>query len=188
MTYIDYIIIVIVLVGFLLGFKDGLVRKIIGLIGLILGVFFAIEFSSEVGSFLIPIFNDEIYFANIVSGFIIFFLTIFIASIVKRIIHPLDKVNKFVNQLLGGITGAIQIIVFISGFFLFLSIFNFPDKSTKEESLLYNGIAGIVPGAIDFVLGDHSKTKIYLQNYIEGNQDITPGDTNQLPGDTELSE
>ena len=171
MIYIDYIIVVVILIGFILGFKDGLVRKIIGLTGLALGILFAIEFSGDLGAFLSPVFNDEIYFSNIVSGFLIFFLTILLASVIKRIVHPLDKVNKFVNQLLGGLTGAIQIIFFISGFLLFLNIFNIPSKETRQDSIFYNGIASLVPNTIDFILGDNSKTKNLFQEYIEGNDE-----------------
>ncbi|MBU2494734.1 MAG: CvpA family protein [Bacteroidetes bacterium] len=167
MIYIDYIIALVILIGFLLGFKDGLVRKIIGLAGLALGVLFAIEFSDELGRFLSPVFNDEIYFSNTVSGFIIFFLTILITSIIKRIVHPLDKVNRFVNQFLGGLTGSIQIIFFISGFLLFLNIFNIPSNDTRKDSLLYNGISSLVPNTIDFILGDNSKTKDIFKEYIE---------------------
>ena len=168
MNYIDYIIILVILIGFLLGFKDGLVRKIIGLAGLALAILLAIEFSEELGNFLSPIFNDEIYFSNIVSGFIIFVLTILITSIIKRIVHPLDKVNRFVNQFLGGLAGAIQIIFFISDFLLFLNIFSVPEQETRINSVLYDGIAALVPNAIDFVLGDNSKTQDLFQEYIEG--------------------
>ena len=171
MIYIDYIIAVVILIGFILGFKDGLVRKIIGLTGLALGILFAIEFSGDLGAFLSPVFNDEIYFSNIVSGFLIFFITILLASIIKRVVHPLDKVNKFLNQLLGGLTGAIQIIFFISGFLLFLNIFNVPSKETRNDSVFYNGIASLVPNTIDFILGDDSNTKNLFQKYIEGDEE-----------------
>ena len=50
MNYIDYILIVIVLIGFLLGFKDGLIRKIIGLIGLIAGIALALGKIAPEGS------------------------------------------------------------------------------------------------------------------------------------------
>lgn len=180
MIYIDYIIAIVILVGFILGFKDGLVRKIIGLTGLALGILFAIEFSDEVGAFLSPVFNDEIYFSNIVSGFLIFFLTILVTSIIKRIVHPLDKVNRFVNQFLGGLTGAIQIIFFISGFLLFLNIFNIPSKETKRESLLYSGIASLVPNTIDFILGDNSNTKDIFEQYIEANEEPPANEEEKL--------
>ena len=72
MNFIDYLIILVIAVGFILGFKDGLVRKIIGLLGLSIGVILAFEFSDSVAVFLAPLLNNEIYLAEIVSGFLIF--------------------------------------------------------------------------------------------------------------------
>ena len=90
MNYIDYIILLIVFIGFLLGFKDGLIRKIIGLIGLIAGILLAYKFSGNLGRFLIKFFNNDDYLANLISGILIFLTVILIASILKRIVHPVD--------------------------------------------------------------------------------------------------
>ena len=97
MNYLDILILAIALLGFLLGFKDGLIRKIIGLIGLIAAIGFAFEFSDKLGHLLTPFFNNDDYLAKIISGILIFLFVILIASIIKRIVHPLDKVNRFVN-------------------------------------------------------------------------------------------
>ena len=134
MSYFDYIIVAVLLVGFILGFKDGLVRKIIGLLGIIVGLVLAFYYSEKAAVYLAPLFNNELYLAQIVAGLLIFILTIFVASVIKRIVHPLDKVNRFLNQFLGGITGAIQILFFLSVFLLFLDIFNVPSVKTKDES------------------------------------------------------
>jgi membrane protein required for colicin V production len=103
LNFIDYIILAFVAIGFILGFRDGLVRKIIGVLGVIIGVALAFEFSNEIAVWIAPLLNDEIYLAEIVSGFMIFLVTLFVFALVKRIVHPFDKVNKFVNQLLGGL-------------------------------------------------------------------------------------
>ena len=155
-----------------MGFKDGLVRKIIGLIGFVCGILFAFEFSDEVGFYLTPVFNNEVYFANLIAGFLIFFLAIIITSIVKRIIHPLDKVNRFINQLLGGLAGIVQVIFFISGFLLFLNIFSIPSKETRVNSLFYKQVSSLVPNIIDFVLGKDSDAIDYFQDYIEGDDSV----------------
>jgi len=150
-----------------LGFKDGLVRKIIGLIGLIAGIGLGIEFASSLGNFLKPFFNDEEYLASLIAGILIFSFTVLIASIIKRIVHPLDKVNRFINQLLGGIIGIIQIIFFLSSVFLFLNIFGFPGKMDRENSLFYNSTLDLIPNSIDLIIGHHSKASELIKNYIE---------------------
>ncbi len=167
MNYIDYIIIIGLVIGFLLGFKDGLVRKIIGLIGLVAGVAFAFEFSDSLGNLLTPIFNKDEYFAGVVAGIIIFLVTILIASIIKRIVHPLDKLNLFINQLIGGIIGIVQILFFLSALLLFVNIFGFPDKNTKQESLLYNSVSEIIPYSIDLIIGHRAKATDIIKYFIE---------------------
>ncbi len=179
MNYIDFIIIAITAVGFILGFKDGLIRKIIGLAGLILGVVFALQFSSALGEILAPILNDDRHLANIASGLLIFLGTIVIASIIKRLVHPSDKVNKMLNQLLGGLAGALQIIFFISGFFLFLNVFNVPAESTRNQSLLYEPVYNIVPSTIDFFIGSQSEASNFIKNFIEDRDQL------EIPIDTD---
>ena len=167
MNYLDYIIITIILVGFILGFKDGLVRKIIGILGIILGIIFALQFAKVAGTYLSPILNDEIYLAEIVAGFLIFVSTIFVFALIKRVIHPFDKVNQFVNQILGGIAGAVQIIFFMSAFFLFLNIFDIPAKTTRNDSFLYSKVYNIIPFSIEMILGTESNPDYFIRDIIE---------------------
>jgi len=174
LNYLDYTLLVIVFIGFILGFKDGLVRKIIGLFGLIIGIALAIEYSDDLGSILTPIFNQEAYLAEIVAAVLIFLMTIAIASVIKRLVHPSDKVNKFVNQFLGGLAGVLQLLFIISGFLLFLNIFNFPNEKDRENSLIYNSIYRIVPSTIDFIIGSDVKSKEFIKEYIEGNDEFEP--------------
>jgi len=172
LNYLDYIILVVLVIGFILGFKDGLVRKLIGLVGLILAVFLVIEFSVLVGLYIAPFFNDEVYLAEIIAGIIIFFTTILVVSIIKRIVHPIDKVNKFINQILGGISGTLQIVFILSAFFLVFNVLRIPSEETKKESLGYKYIYNIIPSIVDLFVGMESNTQEYIQNFIEGNKKI----------------
>lgn len=173
MNYLDIIIFAILLIGFLLGYKDGLVRKLIGLIGLIVAVYLAFTYSDDFGIYLNPIFNNEEYLANFFAGLIIFIVSIFVFSIIKRLVHPLDKVNRFFNQLFGGIAGAIQTLFFISGFLLFLNIFSIPDREDRDDSIIFNDVYNIVPTVIDFTLGSDSTAKDFIEDYIERKENFT---------------
>lgn len=183
MNYVDYIIIAAIAVGFILGFKDGLVRKIIGVLGLIAAVLLAFSYSNEVGEFLAPVFDDEQNLAEIVGGILIFLTVILISSIIKRIIHPVDKVNKFINQILGGLTGTIQMVFFISGFLLFLNIFKVPNESVRSSSLLYTKMYSVVPTTIDLIVGDKSKATDFINTIIEKKDSI---DLNEIEIDSTI--
>lgn len=172
MNYIDIIIVFFLLIGFALGFRDGLIRKIIGLIGLVFGVLLALEFYQRLAIIIAPIFNDEIYLAEIVAWLFIFIATIFLGSILKRIIHPLDKVNRFTNQLLGGISGTLQILFFVSGFLLFLNVFNIPSSDDQKSSILYHNTYNVIPYTIDLIIGEDSEAMNLVKDFIEQSSDI----------------
>ncbi len=167
MNYIDYIIIGFIALGFILGFKDGLVRKIIGLIGLFLAIGLAFEFSDDAGVFLSSLFNGDLELATIIGGIFIFFSALLIVAILKRILHPVDKVNKFVNQLLGGISGAVQMLFFLSALLILFAIFNVPSETERNKSLLYKPVYKVVPFTVDLLMGENSKAKEFLNDYIE---------------------
>ncbi len=102
MNLVDFIIAVIALVGFILGFKDGFVRKIIGFTGFILAVILAINFASGLGKYMENAFGIEYYLSELIAGAVIFIGTIVLFAVLKRLIHPFDKVNNLVNQIVGG--------------------------------------------------------------------------------------
>jgi len=173
LNYLDIIIIIVLLVGFILGYKDGIVRKIIGFIGFVIAIISAILLSAYFGKIISPIFSGDQYLSGIVAGVTIFFLIVLFFSVLKRVIHPVDKVNSFVNQFLGGIAGTIQIVFFISGFLLFLNIFKVPSQSARRNSYLYSKIFNVIPKTIDFFLGSGSDAKNFIEGYIDNKDKIT---------------
>lgn len=167
MNYLDYIILFIILIGFLLGFKDGLVRKLIGLVGFVVAVAFAFEFNSKVGKIILPFFNGDEYLSNLLAGILIFIVVVLITSILKRIIHPLDKVNRFINQLLGGIVGVIQILFFTSAFLILLNILGIPSNEERKKSLTFNSVLDLIPNTIEIIIGHKAKASDFIKEYIE---------------------
>ncbi|MEJ2616320.1 MAG: CvpA family protein [Ignavibacteriaceae bacterium] len=167
MNFIDIIIVVLLLVGFILGFKDGFVRKIIGLLGFGLAIFLAIFYAANLGKLIESIFGIEFYLSEIIGGFAIFCITIVIFSVIKRIIHPFDKVNNLINQLIGGFIGFIQILFFISAVLYLLNIFNIPDIKNKNSSLLYYDVYAILPKTIDYLKKFTPDSKKLIKEYIK---------------------
>jgi membrane protein required for colicin V production len=166
LNLIDIIISAIVLIGFILGYKDGFIRKIIGLIGFGLGIFLAVKFSFTVGKFLEKIFSIELYLSEIIAGILIFLFIIFVFSVIKRLVHPFDKVNNWINQLIGGIVGAVQILFFLSALLFLMNIFNAPSKKLKESSYFYHRVYEIIPKTVDYLNDYTPKTKKIIKDYI----------------------
>ncbi len=166
MTILDFIILGIFLIGFILGYKDGFIRKIIGFLGFVLAIFLSAILYVKFGTFIESVFGIEIYLAKIIAGVSIFIGVMFVVAVLKRVVHPFDKVNNLINQILGGAIGAIQILFFLSAVFFLLNVFDVPSKKNSESSLFYSAVYSILPLTIDYLDSYTPKTKEILQDYI----------------------
>ncbi len=167
MSILDIILFAVILIGFILGFKDGFVRKLIGLIGFALAIFLAITFATNLGRLIESITGIEIYLSEIMAGIIIFLVVIFIFSVIKRFVHPFDKVNNLLNQVTGGFVGGVQIIFFLSALLIILNIFNEPGKESRNNSFLYDKVYKIIPSTIDYLSEYEAEPKKMIKDYIK---------------------
>lgn len=166
MSITDILIAAAVLIGFLLGYKDGFVRKLIGLLGFAAAIVLASIYASELGRMIERVFDIEIYLARIIGGITIFITIVLITSIIKRLVHPFDKVNNFVNQLVGGVVGAIQILFFASAAIYLLNIFDVPNPKEKEKSILYTSVYSLIPETVNLLNEYTPETKQIIKDYI----------------------
>ncbi len=154
--------------GFILGFKDGFVRKIIGLIGFAVAIILAINFAADIGRVIETVFKIEFYLAEIIGGISIFSIIILFTSIIKRVVHPFDKVNNLVNQLGGGVVGVIQILFFLSAVLFILKIFDIPNENDSKGSLFYSKVYNIIPDVVDYISSQNPQNKNFIKDFING--------------------
>jgi len=166
LNLLDVIILLVAAIGFVLGYKDGFIRKLIGLIGFALGIILAVKLAADFGKILEKIFGIEFYLSEIIGGILIFLFIIFLSSVVKRVVHPFDKVNNLINQIVGGAIGTIQILFFLSAFLFLLNIFNAPSKRIKETSFFYKRVYNIIPTTVNYLNSFTPKTKELIKEYI----------------------
>jgi len=166
LNILDIIIVLFIIIGFILGFKDGFVRKIIGVAGFMLAAYLAIKLASSFGRTIETVFKIEFYFAEIIGGMVIFLLVILITSIIKRVVHPFDKVNNTINQLIGGITGIFQMLFFLSALFLLLNVFNQPSEKLTSKSYFHGKVLNLIPSVINYVKNYTPETKKIIKDYI----------------------
>ena len=172
MNVLDIVIAAMLIIGFILGYKDGFVRKLIGTIGFIIAAYLAIRFSYDLGKAIENVFGIEIYLARIIGGLAIFLGVMILTSILKRIIHPFDKVNNLINQIVGGIVGTLQILVFLSALFFLLNVFNVPGKETADNSILYKPVLNIIPFAIDHIREYTPEPKKIINKIVDGQDSL----------------
>lgn len=172
MTILDIIIIAALLIGFILGYKDGFVRKLIGLIGLAAAIYLAVLFASPVGRFIENTLGIEFYLSEIIGGAVVFLLIMFAIAILKRIVHPFDKVNNVFNQILGGAFGVVQVLFFLSAVFIILKIFDLPSKATSETSMIYSSVYSVIPKTIDYLQKYTPDSRKLIKEYINEKDSI----------------
>jgi membrane protein required for colicin V production len=155
-----------VIIGFILGFKDGFIRKLVGIAGFIVAIVSAVFFAGKLGLLIEGLFGIEYYLAELIGGLIIFFSIIVIFMFLKRVVHPFDKVNNLINQIIGGIVGSIQILYFLSAIFIIVNIFDLPDKQTRQESLFYTPTHQVIPLTIQYLSNYTPQPRKLIEDYI----------------------
>lgn len=173
MNLLDIIIGGILIIGFVLGFKDGIIRKIIGIIGFVFATFVSIRLAPSLGNMIERLFGIEFYLAQLIGGASMFIAIMIVTAIIKRIVHPFDKVNNVINQILGGAVGICQMLIFLSALFLLLNIFSFPSGSLKKDSYLHEKVMKIIPSVIRYVQNYTPDTKKVLKDYINDKDNDT---------------
>jgi len=169
-NYIDYTVIILVIFGFLLGLKDGLIKKIISLAALVAAIFVSITLSHDVKKLIMETTSLNALPAMIVSFILIFVISFILASILSKILTPKDAVFGFINKILGGIVGILQVSLLLSAVFIFLNIFNFPDKEIRERSLTYGFTYSLIPNTFKVIKKTFPSTKEFFDLIREANK------------------
>lgn len=166
MILLDIIIVIALLIGFILGYKDGLIRKLIGLIGLAIAIYLSVLFAAPFGRLIESALGIEFYLSEIIGGAVIFILIMIVISILKRVVHPFDKVNNLLNQILGGVVGFIQVLYFLSAVFIIIKIFDLPSESTAKTSYIYAPVYKVIPTTIDYLQEYTPDSRKIIKDYI----------------------
>jgi membrane protein required for colicin V production len=154
LNYLDLFIIVVLGVAFILGYRDGVIKKAIGAAGFFLAVYLAYIFADDAGALFQELTGVEPYLSKIIAAFVVFIGVMFAFSGIAQLAKPRDEVNGLINRIAGGAVGVLQFVVFLSALFYIGAVFGFPEKEDRDQSTLYDGVAGAVPRAIQF-LGEH---------------------------------
>ena len=151
MTTTDLLIIFGIVLYIALGFRDGIFKKIYGILGfwggLILAIKFMSPFSETIGNWLD--FSTEV--CLVLAFFIIFLLSIVAANLIyrwfgKSASDTLQVRTRVAGALLGGAQG----LVAISLILIMFNIFEIPSNEEQKESLLYKKTLRIAPAVFDY--------------------------------------
>ncbi len=164
MNWIDFIIVILVVLSVISGFSNGLMKEVASLVGLILGIWGAIKFSNFTAAKLYEWFDMSGQYVGIIA-FIITFCAIvivlhFIGALADKVVDAAQL--GFLNRLLGMVFGAVKNILILSVIFSVLNAIearrHFLPKSV-ETSKFYKPVADIVPSIFPVIgEGDFRKS------------------------------
>ncbi len=151
MTYVDFILILILLLAAISGFKNGLIKEITSLAAWVLGIFLAVKLTKVFVPFINPSVIHSSSIAKIVVFAIIFFVVVILVNIVGKLLEAFfEELELGFLIRLGGLVISIFKNVFILSLImviLHLSIlkWNWPSPEIREKSILYQPIESVAP-------------------------------------------
>ncbi|MDT0606487.1 CvpA family protein [Croceitalea rosinachiae] len=154
MSFIDIVLGILLIWGLYKGLKNGLFVELASLIALIAGIFGSIHFSYIAGDYLSQNMNWNERYIKIASFLITFIAIVLIVHLAGKF---LTKIADFamlglLNKIAGAIFGTLKVAVILGALLIFFeratSSFNFVNKETQTDSILYKPIRDI--GALVF--------------------------------------
>lgn len=152
MNILDLIIFLILALFAIQGYRSGFIKQFFGIAGIIAAVFLTFKYMGTASPYLSSFIENPDY-ATITAGIIIFIISL---TIIQLIAFWLEEVLKmvrinFINRLAGLIFGAANILIIISAVLLLLAGFNFPDETTRDNSVSYSSVVMVAPAAFNLV-------------------------------------
>jgi len=152
MTTIDILILVVIAGGLGRGFMVGAVRQVTGLIGVVLAFALAVQLMRPAGEMVVqstglaPSLVPVLGFISVFAGVqMVFFL---LGQVVEHLIDALSL--SPVNRLLGSVVGGFKSALLLSVAFLLFSHVNLPAQQTRNQSMLYEPVALVLPRTWSF--------------------------------------
>lgn len=173
MNLLDGIILIPLLFAGFQGFRNGLMREVIGLVGVVLSLFLSFRYLDATSRAVADVITISDTYLPIVA-FAVLFLSLLAG--VQALIYLLEKILKLAmlsipNRLLGLAFSVLKSSLFISIFLILLAQFNLPDEELREGSLLYGYVAPVAPGAYDALATVYPET----ENLAKTLEDFTEG-------------
>lgn len=149
MNFIDIVLGILLIWGLYKGLKNGLFVELASLIALIAGIYGSIHFSFIAGDYLSQNMDWNDRYIKIASFLITFIGIVLLVHLAGKL---LTKIADFamlglLNKIAGAIFGALKVAVILGALLIFFekatSSFNFVNKETQKDSVLYNPIRDI---------------------------------------------
>ncbi len=149
MSFLDIVLGILLVWGLYKGLKNGLFLELASLVALVAGIYGAIHFSYIAGDYLWQNMEWNEKYIKVTAFLITFVAIIVLVGLAGKL---LTKIADFamlgiLNKIAGGIFGALKVAIILGAMLVFFekatSSFNFINKDTQNESILYRPVRDI---------------------------------------------
>ncbi len=160
MNWIDFVLLIIILLGIVHGLIKGLILELSSLIGIVIGICTARFFYEDFAVFLKDWLDISSGYAKPLSFVVIFLAVAVLLHIVAIIIDKFVKkiALGWFNRLLGGVLGGFSCVIILSIMIYAFGIFNakieLVSQQTIEESVLYKPVESVFPFIKPYIVNE----------------------------------
>ncbi len=136
MNWVDYLILVIIVISMLISLIRGFLREIISLVTWVVGFWVALRFASQIGDFFSVIHNDTV---RVIIGFtILFVLILVIGAAINFVIGRIMKKTgaRIGDRVLGMLFGMLRGVVIVAVLVIVAGFTSMPKHAWWHESRL----------------------------------------------------
>lgn len=153
MILIDFLILIPILYACYRGFVNGMIREVLGMVGIVLGVFLTFRYMEALAGVIEPLFSGYETFTPFIAGALIFIGTLILIQLAAWGATQLMVAVKLnpLNRVAGVLFGILKSSIIISAILMILAGFGLPDRETRDDSLLYGAVAPVAPWAYNAV-------------------------------------
>lgn len=157
MTFIDIVLLLLLLFSAVSGYKNGLIRELTSLAAWILGVYLAVKFTQAFSPLITPVPIHSPAIAKIVMFALIFVVVVVIVSFIGRFLQAFfeDLDLVFLIRLGGAFVSLCKSVFILSLLMVILHLsiikWNWPSEETRQESLLYQPIESVAPAVFVYL-------------------------------------
>lgn len=153
METLDIVVLIPIIYFGFKGFQSGLLKEVLSIVGIILAVFLTLNYLDPFSAYIKGVFSLKEAYNPFVMGLVLFVGVMIVTSIIIYFLSKLINAIQLstVNKLLGLGFGALKAGIMVSSALIFLSGFNFPDKTVIKSSKTYPVLIQIAPMSYDIV-------------------------------------
>ncbi|MFA8450312.1 MAG: CvpA family protein [Bacteroidales bacterium] len=160
MSYIDIIILIIIIAGAVEGYRSGLINQIFSLVGLLISVFVAYKYSDQTYLFLQEFSDLSPKVLSIISFIVTFIVVLVVISLLGKLI---DRIINYVflgtiNRISGALFSILKYCFVLSILIFVINYFDNNKTIFKQErikrSYLYKPIKKFAPSVFPYLNKD----------------------------------